>query len=75
MIKFYNTFINEALKISSLETLNISMDKAKENGFSTVENTSSAPQDIQIQPEILILCELFLALTEFHIINFSLQPM
>lgn len=39
------------------------MDKAMENGLSILENTFGSPQDIQMQPEILILCELFLALT------------
>lgn len=34
-----------------------------ENGLSIPENTFGVPQDIQIQPEILILRELFLALT------------
>ena len=34
-----------------------------DNALSILENTSGAPQDRQIQPEILILCELFLALT------------
>lgn len=59
--QFHNTFTDEALKISSLATLNILMDKALENGLSILENTPGAPQDIQTQPEILILCELFLA--------------
>lgn len=61
--QFYKIFTNEALKISSLVTLSIIMDKALENGLSILENTLGAPQDVQTQPEILILCELFLALT------------